>query len=84
MLENFMGAEEFRIGVKRFLERFKYGNAMTIDLWKELEGVSSFDLNITGIMDTWTRQMGYPLITVRKFGSWWSFVLLRASINQAT
>jgi hypothetical protein len=27
MLENFMGAEEFRIGIKRFLERFKYGNA---------------------------------------------------------
>ena len=65
MLENFMGPEEFRIGIKRFLERFKYGNAVTNDLWKELEGVSSKGLDITAIMDTWTRQMGYPVINVR-------------------
>ena len=65
MLENFMGPEEFRIGIKRFLERFKYGNAVTNDLWKELVGVSSKGLDITAIMDTWTRQMGYPVINVR-------------------
>jgi aminopeptidase N len=65
MLEHFMGPEEFRIGVKRFLERFKYGNAVTNNLWRELEGVSSMGLDITNIMDTWTRQMGYPVINVR-------------------
>ncbi len=27
-----MGAEEFRIGIKRFLERFKYGNARCLSL----------------------------------------------------
>jgi len=64
MLENFMGPEEFRIGIKRFLERYKYGNAVTNDLWKELEGVSSKGLDITNVMDTWTRQMGYPVINV--------------------
>ncbi len=69
MLESFMGPEEFRIGIKRFLERYKYGNAVTNDLWKELEGVSSKGLNITGIMDTWTRQMGYPVINVSYFES---------------
>ena len=52
-----MGPEEFRIGVKRFLEKYKYGNAVTADLWHELTGVSSSELNITRIMDTWTRQM---------------------------
>ena len=50
MLENFMGPEEFRIGIKRFLEKYKYGNAVTSQLWTELEGVS--DLNVTRIMDT--------------------------------
>ena len=60
-----MGPEEFRIGIKRFLEKFKYGNAVTNDLWRELEGVSSMGLDITTIMDTWTRQMGYPVINVR-------------------
>ena len=64
MLEDFMGPEEFRIGVKRFLEKFKYGNAVTADLWKELAGVSSTQLNISRIMDTWTRQMGYPVLNV--------------------
>ena len=50
MLEDFMGPEKFRLGVKRFLEKFKYGNAVTSQLWTELEGVS--DLNVTRIMDT--------------------------------
>jgi len=66
MLEDFMGPEEFRIGVKRFLEKFKYGNAITADLWAQLTGVSSKQLNISKIMDTWTRQMGYPVLQVEK------------------
>jgi glutamyl aminopeptidase len=64
MLESFMGPEEFRIGIKRFLEKYKYDNAVTADLWLDLEAVSSKQLNITRIMDTWTRQMGYPVLTV--------------------
>ena len=65
MLESFMGPEEFRIGIKRFLEKFSYQNAITSDLWDVLTTVSS-KLNITRIMDTWTRQMGYPVLTVEK------------------
>ena len=67
MLEDFMGAEEFRIGIQRFLKKYKYDNAVTADLWRELSRVSSQQLNITRIMDTWTRQMGYPVLTVRIF-----------------
>ncbi len=59
-----MGEDEFKLGIKRFLDKFKYGNAVTNDLWSELEAVSSKGLNITSIMETWTRQMGYPIITV--------------------
>ena len=66
MLESFMGAEEFRIGIKRFLEKFIYQNAVTSDLWDVLTTVSK-GLNITRIMDTWTRQMGYPVLTVSSF-----------------
>ena len=60
-----MGAEEFRIGIKRFLKKYEYANAVTADLWRELSAVSSQQLNITRIMDTWTRQMGYPVLTVK-------------------
>lgn len=66
MLENFMGAEEFRMGIHNFLEKFKYKNAVTRDLWESLEGVTSKSLPIGRIMDTWTRQMGYPVINVKK------------------
>ena len=68
MLENFMGEEMFRIGVTRFLRKYKFANAVTKDLWNELESISvefSNRLNITHIMDTWTRQMGFPVIQVR-------------------
>ena len=64
MLEDFIGPEEFRLGVSKFLKKFKYANAVTNDLWTVLEGVSSQGLDVTKIMDTWTRQMGYPVIQV--------------------
>ena len=63
MLENFMSPDKFRIGIKRFLSKFTYQNAVTSDLWETLSMVSN-SLNISKIMDTWTRQMGYPLVTV--------------------
>lgn len=66
MLESFMGPDEFRIGVRNFLRRFKYANAITQDLWTELEKVSGKSLDISKIMDTWTRQMGYPVLSVKK------------------
>ena len=39
---------------------------MTADLWHHLAAVSSKQLAVADIMDTWTRQMGYPLLTVEK------------------
>ena len=66
MLENFMGPEEFRMGIHNFLEKYKYKNAVTRDLWESLEGVTSKSLPIGRIMDTWTRQMGYPVLNVKK------------------
>ncbi len=64
MLENFMGADRFRSGISHFLQRFKYGNAKTNDLWQDLNDVAQGGINVTNIMDTWTRQMGFPLVTV--------------------
>ncbi|KAG7170009.1 glutamyl aminopeptidase-like [Homarus americanus] len=64
MLESFMGSEQFRVGVRNFLRKYKYANAVTQDLWSELETVSEDGLKISTIMDSWTRQMGYPVLTV--------------------
>lgn len=64
MLESFMGEEEFRRGIANFLQRYAYKNAVTQNLWDELESVSSQNLKISRIMDTWTKQMGFPVLTV--------------------
>lgn len=63
MLERFMGIENFRLGVSDYLKKFAYKNAETQDLWNHLQTYSD-GVNITAVMDTWTRQMGYPLVNV--------------------
>ncbi|KAM3964208.1 glutamyl aminopeptidase [Aphomia sociella] len=67
MLEGFIGEENFRMGVSDYLKKYKYGNTVTQDLLSSLEPYFIKDnpnLNIAHIMDTWTRQMGYPLLSV--------------------
>jgi len=66
MLEQFMGPEQFRQGVHNFLDKYKYKNAVTDDLWSAMESVSSEHLDIKKIMDSWTRQMGYPILQIEK------------------
>ena len=68
MLEEFLGQEQFRQGVSLFLARFQYSNAVTADLWVAMEEVSEGSLDIPGIMDTWTCQMGYPVLQVTRIG----------------
>ena len=68
MLEEFLGREQFRQGVSLFLARFQYSNAVTADLWAAMEEVSDGSLDIPGIMNTWTRQMGYPVLQVTRIG----------------
>nr|ASU92548.1 glutamine aminopeptidase-like protein 9 [Achaea janata] len=68
MLEGFTGPENFRLGVSDYLKKYKYGNTVTIDLLSCLDPYFKQlypDLNITYVMDTWTRQMGYPVINVK-------------------
>ncbi|BFZ22405.1 hypothetical protein BsWGS_25444 [Bradybaena similaris] len=66
MLQHFMGEEPFRKGLSNYLQKHKYGNADTSDLWDSLQEVSSLPshLTVSQIMDTWTKQMGLPVVTV--------------------
>ena len=58
MLETFMGPEEFRKGIHNFLVNYAYKNAVTQDLFDELAKISSQNLDVTKIMNTWTKQKG--------------------------
>ena len=50
----------------------KYGNAQQDDLWQHLtdqahqDFILPEDMNVKSIMDTWTLQMGFPLITITR------------------
>lgn len=66
MLEQYLGAERFRDGIRLYLRRHEYANAETSDLWNALE--ESTEKPVRALMDTWIFQPGYPLISVAKEG----------------
>ncbi len=47
-----------------YLEKFKYSNAETKDLWEALTVASQKPVN--DIMDIWIKHTGYPYITVTR------------------
>ena len=63
MIEQFIGEEEFRIGVGNYLRKHEYANTVTSDLWEGLDGAS--DWPVGEIMNTWVYQRGFPQIDVR-------------------
>jgi puromycin-sensitive aminopeptidase len=67
MLASFMGAEQFAHGISTYLQKFKYGNATTNDLWSVLSEVSGKD--IKSIMNSWTTQTGYPVLIIEENGT---------------
>src|SRR5437773_1194848 len=66
MLEQYLGAEVFRDGVRDYLRRHAYGNAETGDLWAALGRAARQP--IPEVMDGWIFKPGYPLVSVRLEG----------------
>jgi puromycin-sensitive aminopeptidase len=62
MLEQHLGSDVFREGVRLYLERHRYANAETTDLWRALGDASHQP--IPAIMDGWIFKPGYPVVTV--------------------
>ena len=66
MLEQYLGAEAFRDGIRLYLKRHEFANAETTDLWDALE--DSTKQPVRALMDSWIFQPGYPLISVELDG----------------
>jgi len=62
MLEQYLGEEVFRDGIRHYLAAHAYANTVTRDLWDSLEAVSGQPVG--RIMDTWILQGGHPTVTV--------------------
>jgi len=64
MLAEYLGADVFRDGLRHYLKKHAYGNTTTKDLWASFEKVSKKP--VRKIMEKWTRQTGYPLLSVKE------------------
>uniref|UniRef100_A0A8C6UNF4 Aminopeptidase n=1 Tax=Neogobius melanostomus TaxID=47308 RepID=A0A8C6UNF4_9GOBI len=65
MLQDFLTPEAFEIGIIRYLKKYSYQNTVNSHLWESLTDVK---LDVRAIMDTWTLQEGFPLVTVEVRG----------------
>ena len=62
MLEQYLGAEEFRKGISLYLKKHQYANTETGDLWDALQ--ESTREPVRPLMDSWIFQQGFPIISV--------------------
>jgi puromycin-sensitive aminopeptidase len=64
MLEQYLGADTFRDGVRHYLKTHAYANTETSDLWDALEEVSGEP--VRSMMDDWILQGGHPVVEVEQ------------------
>jgi tricorn protease interacting factor F2/3 len=62
MIEAYTGLDEFRKGVQKYLERYRFSNAAGIDLWNSLDECSGRP--VAKIMTEWIGKPGHPVVTV--------------------
>ncbi len=60
MLEQWLGEDVFRNGIRHYLTTHAYGSTETHDLWDALEHTAGRP--VTAAMETWIFQGGYPVI----------------------
>jgi tricorn protease interacting factor F2/3 len=66
MIEAYVGADDFRKAVYRYLTIHEFSNATGKDFWSSLDTVSGKQLTL--IMSEWVRKPGYPVITATIIG----------------
>ena len=64
MFEMFVGEEVFQKGVQEYLNKYKFENTHSSDLWESLSKASNLPLN--KMLPTWIKQPGFPIIEVSK------------------
>lgn len=63
MLKGYLGDEIFQKSLSSYMKKYACKNARTEDLWSVLSDESGVEVN--KLMDTWTKQTGYPVIYVK-------------------
>ncbi|KFP11432.1 Glutamyl aminopeptidase, partial [Egretta garzetta] len=60
MLQDWITPDLFQKGCQAYLKKHHFQNAKTQQFWEALEAASNKP--VKEVMDTWTRQMGYPVL----------------------
>ncbi|CAK9317339.1 unnamed protein product [Citrullus colocynthis] len=63
MLQSYLGAECFQKSLASYIKKHSCSNTKTEDLWAALEEGSGEPVN--NLMSSWTKQQGYPVVTVK-------------------
>lgn len=63
MLEDYVGADNWRSGVRSYIKQHQYGNAVTDALWQQIDAVAP-GKQFTQVAHDFTLQPGVPLIKV--------------------
>ncbi|KAG6391170.1 hypothetical protein SASPL_148922 [Salvia splendens] len=70
MLQSYLGPESFQVddlrGLASYIKKYAYSNAKTEDLWSVLQEESGEPVN--KLMNSWTKQIGYPVVSVKLNG----------------
>ncbi|XP_022081852.1 aminopeptidase Ey-like isoform X2 [Acanthaster planci] len=74
MANHFVGQDTFLKGLKAYLRELQYRNAENSDMWYHMNEAIMEDrvdlgdgiTDIATVMDTWTNQMGFPVVTITR------------------
>ncbi|KAF9383414.1 hypothetical protein CPB97_006477 [Podila verticillata] len=80
MLSAWLGQDHLLLGIRKFIHKYMWSNANTEDLWITLAEECKVD--VPGFMRKWTRQTGYPVLSVTELDE--STVLVRQNIFLST
>jgi puromycin-sensitive aminopeptidase len=67
MIEQYLGEDAFRAGVRRYLLAHAYGNTETGDLWDAIE--TETGQPVRAMADSWIFQGGFPLVSAEVSGT---------------
>jgi aminopeptidase N len=80
MLESYLGEEDFRAGIRSYIQAHKLSNTTTADLWDAL--AKSSRKPVAAVAANWTEQPGLPLVLVSSAESSVSVSQERFTVHQ--
>lgn len=75
MMQTYLGEDAFKDAIREYLKTFEYSNADRNDLWSVMtkyghkHSTLPKELTVKQIMDSWTLQAGYPILSVERNGT---------------